>query len=93
MCWHFDEDGFLVLRARLRPEEGRVVQEALEAVTDELRAEHTQGQSPPATPAGQARPATAVGQGYPRGAVDPGRPGRPEALVAMARPPSPPGRL
>lgn len=57
--WHWDDDGCLVLRARLSPEDGAVVVKALEeakrSLADEERANAPVGDVPAGTPEGPDR--------------------------------------
>jgi hypothetical protein len=74
--WYVDDDGSLILRARLAAEDGVLVVKALEAARDRVltrrREERATGESSP----GSAESATV--------ALDPPRPARVEALVELA---------
>jgi hypothetical protein len=87
--WRHDDDGALVLQARLPAEEGAVVIEAIEAAMDRLAgtADAVGAGEPPAAdgPTGSAS-AEAVGSGEPPGADGPVRSASAEALPVEAGP-------
>nr|WP_238341207.1 HNH endonuclease signature motif containing protein [Actinopolymorpha rutila] len=74
VTWFYDEDGSLVIRGRLAPDEGATVVAALEAALDTLLARKSAPPpttKPPASPASPAPPASPTASGPTAGATEP----------------------